>query len=185
MSSKSQHIVIIGGGFCGIMTLVHLLENSTVPLKISLINSGYPLAKGIAYNTYSDLHLLNVVAGNMSAYSDRPDDFTDWVHQKKEYCNIDKDILARTFLPRGLYGQYLKEIWNKALANKKDNIELNLIDDTAIDVEIGENAVVVLLKSGKQVQADKLVIATGNSEPRDPSIPNAAFFSSPAYFRNS
>ncbi|HXP52571.1 MAG TPA: FAD/NAD(P)-binding protein, partial [Bacteroidia bacterium] len=82
MGTESQHIAIIGGGFCGIMTAVHLLENALSPVKITLINSGYPFAKGVAYSAYSDSHLLNIVAGKMSAYTDKPTDFVDWVHVK-------------------------------------------------------------------------------------------------------
>ncbi len=184
MSSQTQHIAIIGGGFCGIMTAVHLIENAKDPLKISLINCGYPLAKGVAFCTYTNTHLLNVVAGNMSAYPDKPNDFVDWAHKKKQYTSLEKDILAKTFLPRTLFGEYLEHIWNNAIAHKRETIEVSIIDDKAVDVEIGEDSVVVLLKSGKQVAANKLVLATGNAEPRDPAIPNTEFYSSPAYFRN-
>ena len=185
MSSTNEHIAIIGGGFCGLMTTVNLLRKATTPLKISLINTGYPLGRGIAYSTYSSTHALNVIAGNMSAFPDKPDDFIDWVHEKDEYKNIDKALLYRTFLPRNLYGEYIEQVWKTALVNKPAYVELNCIDDKAVDVEVGDDLVVVLLQSGKQINATKLVIATGNSEPRDPLIPNAAFYASKAYFRNS
>ncbi|HWY97751.1 MAG TPA: FAD/NAD(P)-binding protein [Bacteroidia bacterium] len=185
MNTETQHIVIIGGGFCGIMTAVHLLEKTASPLKITLINSGYPLGRGVAYSAYSSTHLLNIMAGNMSAYPNKPTDFTDWIHRRSEYSNIDKEILARTFLPRILYGEYLNEIWNKAIVNKKEGVELNIIEDIAVDAEIGEDAVVVLMKSGKNISANKLILATGNAEPKDPSIPNADFYKSADYFRNS
>jgi len=180
-----QHIAIIGGGFCGTMTAVHLLQSANIPLKLTIINSGYLPGKGVAYSPYSNTHLLNVVAGNMSAFPDKPADFVDWVHEHKEYAGIEKKLLARTFLPRSLYGEYLENLWSNAVKNKRSDTELNIIDDQAIDVEVGENTVAVLLKSGKQVNANKLILATGNSEPKDPSIPNVSFFSSPHYFRNS
>jgi uncharacterized NAD(P)/FAD-binding protein YdhS len=185
MGTGSQHIAIIGGGFCGIMTATHLLENAQPAIKITLINSGYPFAKGVAYSAYSDSHLLNIVAGKMSAYSDRPTDFVDWAHEKTQYSSVDKELLSHTFLPRKLYGEYLENIWNKANTGKKPGSELNLINDTVVDVEPGDDGVVILLKSGKQIIADKAIIATGNSEPRDPTIPNSTFYSSPAYFKNS
>lgn len=185
MSTESQHIVIIGGGFCGIMTAVNLMQKPDTKIKITLINSGYPFARGVAYSAYSESHLLNIVAGNMSAFANKPDDFTDWIHSKPEYSTLEKDILNKTFLPRKLYGEYLEEIWQKTLANKSPNVEVIIVDDTAIDVEIGEDNVVILLKSGKQIISDKLIIATGNAEPRDPLIPNDSFYSSPNYFRNS
>jgi uncharacterized NAD(P)/FAD-binding protein YdhS len=185
MSSVKEHITIIGGGFCGVITAVQLIKNARQPIKISLINSGYPLGRGIAYSTYSSTHALNVIAGNMSAFPDKPDDFIDWVHEREEYKNIDKALLYRTFLPRVIYGEYLDTVWKSALANKPAEVEVNIVEDTAMDVEVGEDSVSVLLKSGKQIAATRLVIATGNSEPRDPLIPNTGFYSSEAYFRNS
>jgi len=185
MSPVKEHIAIIGGGFCGVITTVQLIKNATKSLKISLINSGYPLGRGIAYSTYSSTHALNVIAGNMSAFPDKPDDFIDWVHERGEYKNIDKALLYRTFLPRNIYGEYIDTVWKNTLAAKPADIELNIVDDTALDVEVGEDSVSVILKGGKQIAATRLVIATGNSEPRDPLIPNTNFYSSEAYFRNS
>ncbi len=185
MGSLPKHIVIIGGGFCGIITAVNILRKTQESIKITLINSDYPIAKGIAYSSYSGSHLLNVPAGNMSAFPDKPGDFIDWVHEREEYNSIDKELLSRTFLPRNLYGKYLEEIWNNALNNKRTDTEVNVIDDRVVDVEISEDSVMALLKNGKNISATKLVLATGNSEPRNPLIPNADFYSSPAYFKNS
>lgn len=184
MGTETQHIAIIGGGFCGTMSAVHLMQKAD-NIKITLINSGYPFNKGIAYSPYSKSHLLNIVAGNMSAFADKPNHFTEWVHSKPQYSTLEKDILTKTFLPRSLYGEYLEEIWSANMAHKKTGVEVNVIDDVAVDIEIGEDNAVVLLKSGKQVVVNKVVIATGNSEPRDPSIANPLFYLSPKYFRNS
>jgi uncharacterized NAD(P)/FAD-binding protein YdhS len=185
MEAKKEHIAIIGGGFCGMMTTVHLLENAKHPLKITIINSGYPFGKGVAYSAYSDSHLLNVTAGNMSAFPDKPTHFIDWVHTRKEYNNIDKELLARTFLPRNIYGEYLEDIWNKRFTARKPGIELNIIEDRALDIELKKDSVFIKLQSNPVVEADKAILATGNSEPRDPFIPNSSFFSHPSYFRDS
>ncbi len=185
MDRGTTHIAIIGGGFCGVMTTVHLLRSADTPLKITLINSGYPLGKGVAYSAYSKQHLLNVTAGNMSAFPDKPADFVDWIHNKEGYTQVDKSLLSKTYLPRYLYGEYIEGIWKNALSTKKADIELDVIDDTAIDVEVNDNGVAILLKKSQPLAADKLVIATGNSEPRNPEIPGKDFFSSPSYFRDS
>ena len=68
-------VVIIGGGFCGVLTMINLIEKSTGKTSITIINKGYPLARGVAYKTYSEKHLLNVEARNMSAFPDKPDHF--------------------------------------------------------------------------------------------------------------
>ncbi len=64
-------IGIIGAGFTGTMTAVHLISKSTEPCEIYLINERETLNKGIAYNPYSSKHLLNVVAAKMSAFPSR------------------------------------------------------------------------------------------------------------------
>jgi uncharacterized NAD(P)/FAD-binding protein YdhS len=80
-----KKIGIIGGGFTGTMITVQLIDKSTEQCEIILINERETLNKGIAYNPYSDKHLLNVITGKMSAYPDNPDHFLDWVMQKDEF----------------------------------------------------------------------------------------------------
>jgi uncharacterized NAD(P)/FAD-binding protein YdhS len=70
-----EKIGIIGGGFSGTMIVVQLIDKLTVPCEIILINEKETLNKGIAYNPYSDKHLLNVNTGKMSAYPSNPDHF--------------------------------------------------------------------------------------------------------------
>ena len=106
MSSESPFsIVIIGGGFCGVMTVVNLLSKLKTKATITLINKAYPIARGIAYNTYSDLHLLNVEARNMSAFADKPNDFLDWCSKQTE-IPTKKEDLPLAYLPRNIYGRY-------------------------------------------------------------------------------
>ncbi len=183
--SNTKHIVIIGGGFCGCMTVINLIRDSKNPLKITIINSGSPFLKGVAYNTYSSTHLLNVAAGNMSALGDDTSHFVNWVHSKKEYSEYETDLLATTFLPRNLYAEYLRYIWDTTLSTKREYIELNSIDDFVTDLDLMEaNQMKVILKKGSSIMADYVVLATGNSLPRNPPIPTMGYYSSPTYFRN-
>jgi uncharacterized NAD(P)/FAD-binding protein YdhS len=61
-------IAIIGAGFSGTLVAVNLLKTSTQPLTIKLVERREQLAKGIAYGTDNVVHLLNVSAGNMTAF---------------------------------------------------------------------------------------------------------------------
>ena len=60
ISESGRHIVIIGGGFCGIMTAVNILIKAKESLTITLFNWGYAEGRGIAFKTYTDKHVLNV-----------------------------------------------------------------------------------------------------------------------------
>ena len=88
-----KHVVIIGGGFSGCLTAVNLSRLSTGPLKITIINQGYPLGRGIAYSTRNGSHLLNVVARNMSALADQPTHFVEWLRTRTEYRDEPVDRL--------------------------------------------------------------------------------------------
>lgn len=53
-----KKIGIIGAGFCGTMTAVQLINKTNSPIEITLINENETYSKGVAYNPYSNNHLL-------------------------------------------------------------------------------------------------------------------------------
>lgn len=180
-----KKIGIIGGGFTGTMTAVQLIYKSTAPCEIILINERETLNKGIAYNPYSDKHLLNVIAGKMSAYPDRPDHFLDWVMQKENFQNKDKTLISNSFLPRQIYGEYLCDIWEEAKKSAKSKqIQITVIDSFVVDLDVSEGAVFLWLDNNQKLNIDECVIATGNHIPRNTRIKNMAFYNSPNYFQN-
>src|SRR5688572_24213376 len=120
-------VAIIGGGFCGTMVAVHLLKQKEVPLSILLVNAGYPLSKGLAYSSYSHKHLLNVRARHMSPFDDKPNDFTEWIRKHENYRVIDPTALPDMFLPRNIYGFYLKELFENAIRKKSDNVTIGFV----------------------------------------------------------
>jgi len=180
-----KKIGIIGGGFTGTMTVVHLIEKSTVPCEIILINDRAALNKGIAFNPYSDKHLLNVTTVRMSAYHAYPEHFLEWVMQLDHYKKMDPMLVANLYLPRILYGEYLCHIWEKAktLAKSK-NIKLRVVDSFVVDLDVSNDSVIFWLDNNLTLNVDYCVIATGNQLPRNPKIPNMDFYKSPNYFQN-
>src|SRR5690606_3814588 len=180
-----RKIGIIGVGFTGTMTAVHLINKATEPCEIILINERQSLNRGIAYNPYSNKHLLNVTAGKMSAYVDRPDHFLDWALQQDSIEQKDRSLVANSFLPRKLYGDYLCGIWEEAKNTAvTKNITLTVINSFVIDLEVLENSVSLWLDNTMELQLDQCVIATGNQIPRNPRIPNMDFYNSEKYFQN-
>lgn len=183
--THTKHIVIIGGGFCGTITATNLIRGAKSSLKITVVNSGAPFNLGVAYNTYSSTHLLNVAAGNMSVFPEDMGHFTNWIKSKDEYKEFETDLLAKTFLPRNLFGEYIKSVWESTLASKSNHIEFTLTDDYVSDLEFEEkNSVKVILKNGSTIVADYVVLATGNSLPRNPQIAHMDYYKSPTYYRN-
>ena len=99
MNNHIPTIAIIGGGFCGTLTLIQLSKQTDIPLNIVLINKDNPNSKGIAFSTYNSKHVLNVPAAKMSAFPDDPDNFINWIKSKPEYENFVNEELNDSFLP--------------------------------------------------------------------------------------
>ena len=64
-------VVIVGGGFSGTVLAVQL-SRLAPHLSITVIDKNPVPARGLAYRTEHDCHLLNVPAGDMSAFPDEP-----------------------------------------------------------------------------------------------------------------
>ena len=63
------------------MTAVHLLGGLGAGGRIVMINRSGALARGVAYGTTSEQHVLNVPAGRMSAIEDDPESFMRFVRR--------------------------------------------------------------------------------------------------------
>jgi uncharacterized NAD(P)/FAD-binding protein YdhS len=101
----AEVIAIIGGGFSGTMVAFHLARlGGPRAVKVLLFEKGPRFARGLAYVTSCDRHLLNVPAGSMSALPDEPSHFLDWLKAR------DTAAHSGTFASRRVYGEYLAEL---------------------------------------------------------------------------
>ncbi len=184
VNSYKTHIVIVGAGFSGLMTVIHLLQNPSKDIFLSLVNPKNSFARGIAYQAISRHHLLNVPAGKMSCFPDVPNHFLDWLSQKEPYNALDRNLLATIFVPRNLYGDYLENTWAEILKNTSKEF-LEIFDDEVVDIqELVGGQFQVCLKQGKTLQADKVVLAVGNEAPKNPPQLDANTLQSEMYFKN-
>ncbi len=178
-------IAIIGGGFSGTMIGVHLIKNAIAPLEIKLINETNVLNTGIAYNPYSKKALLNVVSSRMSAFASDPDHFLNWVMQQDSFRDKDRTLIANSFLPRYLYGEYLKVIWQDSLQlAEKKKIHVDVICLSAKNLTLTNSTIGIELKDKSRLSADYTIIASGNHLPGNPHIKSSFFTSSANYFQN-
>jgi len=183
-TDKPVHIAIIGGGFCGVLTAIHLLRDNRLHLHIHLINKGSALAKGVAYDPHTASLLLNVPNGKMSAFPDDPDHFMRWLSGTFLADGPDKDKLATAFSPRQHYGQYLTQLWNTALHEHDANKRVTLYNDTADDIITDGGLVHIQLQNHAALTADITILATGNAQPRLPTGIDPSLTKSKYYFAN-
>src|SRR5882724_11027897 len=101
-----RKVVVIGGGFCGVVTAVNLARLTDTPLAVTVVNAGHLLGRGVAYGTRRPEHLLNVVARNMSALADQPDHFVEWLRTRSDFVDMTTVELREQFIPRRVYGDY-------------------------------------------------------------------------------
>jgi uncharacterized NAD(P)/FAD-binding protein YdhS len=164
VSELQFDVLIVGGGFSGTMLAVHLLRNST-SLSVAIVDRGTLPGRGLAYSSPHRFHLLNVPAGEMSAWPDAPDDFLRWAR-----THYDSAVQARSFPPRSVYGAYVASLLEATLAGGARE-RFQWIEDEALSLRLRRNGFAVQEKSGRRLLARAVVMASGNFPPSSPSMP--------------
>ncbi len=178
MTRNTVHIAIVGGGFSGTLAtirLVKLLTETQNTAKIFLIEKTKKLAKGLAYDTQCELHLLNVAAQDMSAFPEDKDHFINWLAERYSA------VAPSAFVSRKIYGEYLSELFQKTLDSKGTSIEVEVINDEAVELSADEKH--LKLASGRTIDINRLVLATGNFQPNQ-VVANVSVTNSDAYFND-
>jgi uncharacterized NAD(P)/FAD-binding protein YdhS len=165
--SPAQRIAIVGGGAAGALAAIHLLgeprERGT--LEIELIDRTGSFGSGVAYSTADPLHLLNVPTVRMGAIAGHPEHFHEWLTNRGEL------VAEESFMPRGVYGTYLRDLLSRAERNavgarlRRRGGEVSSIVERAGEVDA---PLELTLADGEQVEADKVVLALGPLAGTDP-----------------
>ena len=175
-----RNIAIIGAGFTGSLTALHLVKNAKPGDRIYLIERNAQFGRGLAYSTGNPNHLLNVRAGNMSAYADAPDHFVQWLRKlpKATRAMLGEYPGPTTFVPRGLYGSYIQQQLGDELWRGEHGGNLFLVTDEAVAIhhDDGPKRLSVELAVGRRLTVDRVVLATGNLLP---GRSKGAYFSNP------
>jgi uncharacterized NAD(P)/FAD-binding protein YdhS len=147
-------IAIIGGGASGALTALQLLRQAArqrLGLRIDLIDRHGRHGLGQAYSTGHDAHLLNTAAGQMSALPDDPDHLIRWAGGSGE-----------AFLPRGRYGQYLRETLAQAQRQAQPHAQLARITSDVTSLTRPQTGRAIRLKlADGWLDADVAVLALG------------------------
>ncbi len=177
----TRNIAIIGAGFTGSLTALHLLKHARPNDRIYLLERNAQFGRGLAYSTGNPNHLLNVRAGNMSAYADEPDHFVHWLRKlpKATRAMLSEYPGPTTFVPRGLYGSYIQQQLGDELWRGERAGNLFLVTDEAVAIHReadGPKGLSVELAVGRRLPVDRVVLATGNLLP---GRSKGAYFSNP------
>jgi uncharacterized NAD(P)/FAD-binding protein YdhS len=153
--SAAADVVIVGGGFSGTTLAAELARRG---ISAVLVEGGPRAGLGTAFSTPEQAHLLNVPAGRMGAWAERPGDFADAV-ENEGYGPGD-------FVPRRRYGEYLRDILNEAQASGL----VTVVGHDAASAERLDDGWRVSLADGSRIEGRGLVLAQGNQPPARPAF---------------
>lgn len=169
-------IAIVGGGASGTLAAIYLLREAAsrrTPLRIALIDRHGRHGLGQAYSTTHPAHLLNSPAGTMSALADDPGHLSRWAAQA--------GLPGDGFLPRRDYGRYLAE--SLAAAERSAwPARVSRVTSDVVAIRRGRQgrALCLQLAPGGQIDADAVVVATGNLPPTAPCpVPPGRYVADP------
>ncbi len=158
-------VAIIGGGFSGAATAVHLLRIAPAGTVVVLIEPKSEIGRGLAYSTPHRSHRLNVPAGRLGIDPDQESGFIDWLHARGEPC------LASDFLPRHLFGTYVSsEVERIALEARQRGLSFRHLKTSVIGMSRSRPPYRLVMADDQILEADVIVLATGHSRPVAPAL---------------
>ncbi len=171
--SQRPTVAVIGAGFSGLLTALHLAADPEGP-TVRLVERAGAFGRGTAYSTGNPDHLLNVRVANMSAYPDDPEHFTRWLAGHEGWSS------HGGFVTRGVYGDYLQDLLRQALETTTPG-RLLLEQDEAVDVQRAGEGWRVRLALGREIEASAVVLALGVLRPAAPAAADPALRASARY----
>lgn len=167
---QSTNITIIGGGACGISLFIELflqlrIANSHHKVSITIIEENKEVGKGLAFGTKQPGHILNTQADLMGIHFAEPAHFSEWL--KKHDSTVGGEVVDnqgedQAFTTRRLYGDYLKEQFDHYFElAKKQGMAVDLINESAIDIEKEGDGFKIQLSEGNSKSTDFVVLAAG------------------------
>lgn len=167
---KPITIAIIGGGANGVASFVNLSLKLAIapvdqPVSFILLEKSGDFGPGLAYSTKQTGHLLNTSAGLMGIFPEELLHFVEWLHENQatvQELYPDAEIHADAYVPRSLYGMYLKDVLHTyVMLARQRGIAVQLLADESVDADVSDQQVVLQLQSGGTIEADVVVLATG------------------------
>jgi uncharacterized NAD(P)/FAD-binding protein YdhS len=162
-----MRIAIIGGGATGALAALHVARRVGGRADTVLIEPREAIGRGIAYSTPDPRHLLNVLVSNVSAFADSPNHLHEWLtrrgHPDSPGCRT-----PFCFIPRATYGEYISDLMSGVLASGA----VRHVRDACVDLSEAADAVTLHLSSGRTIEVDRVILATGHdAKPSFEGIP--------------
>ncbi|WP_144636261.1 FAD/NAD(P)-binding protein [Bordetella genomosp. 13] len=175
MQRDSGRLAIVGGGSVAVSFLYQFLEEWPAgrPLEVALFEPRPEVGPGGAYQADLASNLLNIPVSRMSAVATDRDSFLNWLRARDPAWLRAHGVQAvepSAFLPRPVFGSYLRDLYDQALASaRRKGVTVRRIAQAVVGVwplPCGHAA--VLGEGGERVVAHRVVLCNGN-------LPSTAF----------
>lgn len=165
-SSERRRIVIVGGGFSGAATAIHLSRLSHEPLDIRIVEPRAALGQGIAHSASERELRLNGPAAIHAPYPDAPGDFGVWMERSGELAadpaaTVDNGLV---FAQRGAFGRYMASEVERHARSNASGSTIDHLRTRALGARPGASGVTVELEGHAPMHADYCILALGWNE---------------------
>jgi uncharacterized NAD(P)/FAD-binding protein YdhS len=186
---KKLKIAVVGGGSVGIAYFTQLIDAAVRQgmggrLEVLIFESQQSTGPGYAYQADFECNLLNTRADAMSAVAGNKRHFIEWLAQHgAAHADDFPDTVIEddAFLPRSLFGRYLSDHYQQALAQARNHdIQVTRISSTVTDlISLSDRRPCVDTDSGAAYVVDRVILSMGNL----PSTSFAHLQKKPGFFR--
>lgn len=174
-------VIVIGGGLSGALAAMQLAQFPGGPEVLIIEKNPELLGRGVAYQYDFTHQPLNVVAGGMSLFPDRPLDFVRWLESNHfRYNHLIENVSPQEFIPRKIFGDYVLENLERVQHEAAGRLQIR-IDEAISILDFGTRKTVVLA-SGNALHADHVILALGNFPPADLFRQDSPVQNAPCYY---
>ncbi|MGE6964123.1 FAD/NAD(P)-binding protein [Bacillus thuringiensis] len=167
--NQYRSIAIIGSGAAGVSFLHYLTVNLNKSNKlksqisITIYEKESSIGPGIAYqDDYSSL-LLNRDSKQMSVMVEKPNHFWEWY--KSKYRMV---FEQEEFLPRSLFGEYLKSVFEKSIQRAlKKNIRVSIKYNEVVNVLKMDKNYIITTSDEETEEFDQVLLCIGSTKLND------------------
>ena len=163
-----MRIAIVGGGYSGAATAIQLARTAADDLEIAIVEPRAELGRGMAYSTRDPDHRLNAPLDNHLLDPASPAEAREWC-ERRGVLQRDPEALASNgaiYMRRSDFGAYVGERVDAASDGGK---RIRHHRALATGLVLKPDGIEVRTSDGGAIEADAVVVATGNGLPTWPA----------------
>ena len=173
-------VIVIGGGLSGVLAAMQLAHIPDGPEVLVIEKTPERLGRGVAYQYDFTHQPLNVVAGGMSLFPDKPMDFLEWLECNHfKYNHLIENVSPQAFIPRKIFGDYILEHLERVQHESAGRLQIRI--DEAVSIQDSGTQKAVVLAAGATLHANHVILALGNFPPADLFQPDNPVRNDPRY----